>query len=575
MSAAAAGEAAAGTRLRVGVLLNVKKATKFADANFLESDAELDFVRIDAGRSLRDYAPLHALLLKMTDDLSAAVADRNVEKLSAVARVLDDLAAMPHTLVLEPPHRVQPLLFRHHTAAEIATARLRNPRDGSPVTTPPYIVLHAATGPAAAAEVASLQFPLVCKRLISCGVPRSHEMAIVRSAEAFASGAVARAMQLGDRDAVLAQQFVAHSGVIHKVYVLGAHVFVQQRPSIRLPERGDEAGVVCFASQHVPTEFDAAAWRAFNERVGLGAAPVWRDAAQVAHEGGVTSESMGSLAAQLRAQLGLDLFGFDVVVEEHTARLFLVDINYFPSYKGVPDFPALFKAWIKGAHRDFVARGLRSDPFVYVFGYGSLMSEASARQTMPCLRRFGVARVRGLRRIFNLVSISLLRSGQTAVGDKELAAVAAEPAGDDERSELLGSVFEIPARDLEAYREREHRYRFAQVEAQVLDASRRVVATVTAEICLRSSDAEYREKCGSREEYHRRVGQFYAGALWRDDVLPASGYLRLCLDAAAALGADILDNFLDSSLLADGVTTIREYLRRRPDLWAWPPARSP
>ena len=34
----------------------------------------------------------------------------------------------------------------------------------------------------------------------------------------------------------------------------------------------------------------------------------------------------------------LTLFGFDVILERNTGRLFVVDVNFFPAYDGIDDF---------------------------------------------------------------------------------------------------------------------------------------------------------------------------------------------------------------------------------------------
>ena len=78
------------------------------------------------------------------------------------------------------------------------------------------------------------------------------------------------------------------------------------------------------------------------------------------------------------------------------------------------------------------------------------------------------------------------------------------------------------------------------------------------------SDAEYfSERCGDNAaEHEERVGQYYRGALYRDDILPVPSYVLRCLRAACqATNADAArDNLLDASFLGDGVTLLRSYL---------------
>ena len=43
------------------------------------------------------------------------------------------------------------------------------------------------------------------------------------------------------------------------------------------------------------------------------------------------------LARKLSAYLGLKLFGFDVIIESESGRYAVIDVNIFPSYRGVGD----------------------------------------------------------------------------------------------------------------------------------------------------------------------------------------------------------------------------------------------
>ena len=81
---------------------------------------------------------------------------------------------------------------------------------------------------------------------------------------------------------------------------------------------------------------------------------------------------------------------------------------------------------------------------------------------------------------------------------------------------------------------------------------------------VEQTDDAYRAKMtGGDAEWQQRVGQHYNdGPLWgRNDILPLRGYLADVVLAARSCGdASWLGNLLDGCLLADGVTTVREYL---------------
>lgn len=193
---------------------------------------------------------------------------------------------------------------------------------------------------------------------------------------------------------------------------------------------------------------------------------------------------------------------------------------------------------------------------ITVVGYGSLLSEASARQTAPGLARFRLGRVEGYRRIFNKVGIVFLARDGADPSGPEISSCSTQP--DPERS-IDVALFEVGADEFAAIYEREHRFRWVEVTVQT------AAGPAIGRMCTEYNDADYRlNKCVTEAEYQRRVGRWYAGPIWRDDILPYPPYLRHCLRAAEGQG--LRDRFLDSTFLADGVTTLRDYLAARPDL---------
>ncbi len=196
-----------------------------------------------------------------------------------------------------------------------------------------------------------------------------------------------------------------------------------------------------------------------------------------------------------------------------------------------------------------------------VVGYGSLLSERSARETVPSLSDFRLVRVPGYRRIFNKVGVVFISRFGADPDSKALGSCATEPFSG---SELVCSLFNCPEADFPALYEREHRFRWTEVVCQEADGRR-----ITARMCTATTDSDYRlNKCVTPGEYQRRVGRYYGGRLWRDDLLPYPRYLGFCLQAAASHGPEVLDNFLTTSYLADGVTTLQAYLQANPALAA-------
>jgi len=199
---------------------------------------------------------------------------------------------------------------------------------------------------------------------------------------------------------------------------------------------------------------------------------------------------------------------------------------------------------------------------ISVVGYGSLLSEASARETVPDLVNFRLVEVPGYRRIFNKVGIVFFRDYDVPEQSLEIASCSTEEAPE---SAMICSQFEVTEEAFQALYEREHRFRWIEVETIDMRGKAGL-----GRMCSGWNDRDYRlNKCVTDSEYQRRVGQFYRGAIWRDDILPFSPYLVFCLQSADMAGAEVLGNFMDTTFLADGLTSIRQYLMQSRELLDW------
>jgi hypothetical protein len=199
------------------------------------------------------------------------------------------------------------------------------------------------------------------------------------------------------------------------------------------------------------------------------------------------------------------------------------------------------------------------EPWVRLAGYGSLLCVGSARRTCPRLRSHRLAWVRGYRRVFSLVSLTCVRRGAPYADwrSKEVAACAAFPS--DSGEVLLVAVFDVPRAELQAYLERESQYEFSLVECTEKDSGK----SVKAIMCVAPFDCWSGQRITQplRKTLGLKDRSCYSGPLWRRDIFPSLPYLSLCLRAAARLGA--LEAFLDYSYLADGHTSLREYMQHK------------
>ncbi|XP_062231199.1 uncharacterized protein LOC133928750 isoform X2 [Phragmites australis] len=135
---------------------------------------------------------------------------------------------------------------------------------------------------------------------------------------------------------------------------------------------------------------------------------------------------------------------------------------------------------------------------VSVVGFGSLLSERSARSTFPELEGFRVAALRGFRRVFAHSAPIFFERGIAVEATKEFSSLSVEPC----KGELIVvTVFEIKEDEVPAFIEREHEFRFLAVVPEGLDG---VPFTNPAVVCARYSDEEYfQERC--QDIYHGKI----------------------------------------------------------------------
>ncbi|OIT37057.1 hypothetical protein A4A49_00994 [Nicotiana attenuata] len=201
-------------------------------------------------------------------------------------------------------------------------------------------------------------------------------------------------------------------------------------------------------------------------------------------------------------------------------------------------------------------RIVSSDGLISICGFGSLLSERSARSTFPDLINFRVAKLSGFRRVFAHVAPIFFERGIANPDTKEISSLSVEPC---EGETLIVTIFEIQRSEIPAFIEREHEFRFLAVIPETLNGLFYINPAI---ICARYSDEEYlKTRCkGDKGIFFQQYGRYNIDKIWRDDILPCRVYLRHCVLAAQNLGDIAYDNFLDHTFLGDRRTTIREYL---------------
>jgi GMP synthase-like glutamine amidotransferase len=210
-----------------------------------------------------------------------------------------------------------------------------------------------------------------------------------------------------------------------------------------------------------------------------------------------------------------------------------------------------------------------------IMGFGSLLSEASARLSFPNLTGFRLARLRGFRRVMRHPASIFMERGIGRLQTQELASLCVEHVDVEEEEEeeeagrggtragFLVAAFNIPADELPAFFEREEEFFIVSAPIHELDGAVRERGLV----CCASTDDEYLSRHGRRVFTDKYLSAGLDSIWnWSGPILPCRVYLRHCVLAAEKAGGDVRDDFVDSTLLADRRTTIREHLQEHPSI---------
>jgi inositol-1,3,4-trisphosphate 5/6-kinase/inositol-tetrakisphosphate 1-kinase len=208
--------------------------------------------------------------------------------------------------------------------------------------------------------VAQLQFPLIVKPLTAAGTKASHAMAVLLQPSALHKIPTP----------CVCQEYVNHDSWLYKVYVLGDFCSVYKRRSLpNLPTTASaapscaSAGVgttttrrsikdmIAFDSQRPYPRLRDFGYESSSTLEGMEASASSHSHTHAMPDTNVkprvTADEIRPIVTALKAAFGLELFGFDILVTSAPDdRLLVVDVNYFPSYKEVPNFPALLAKYL-------------------------------------------------------------------------------------------------------------------------------------------------------------------------------------------------------------------------------------
>ncbi|XP_051934998.1 inositol-tetrakisphosphate 1-kinase-like isoform X4 [Hippocampus zosterae] len=320
------------SRCRVGFCLSDKKRRRMNLDGFAEfcADHGVEVVEIDFTQPLEPQGPFDVIVHKLSDVIVEAQHEKQSKQLlvdfqthnghdikgkylehstakqmnwkesyvSAHSRIvlLDPLAAMTQILDRFTSYRIM--------------SKLHNSLRDWRICSPPYLEVQSASDmPSVQQKVMTqnLSFPLICKTRVAHG-SLSHEMSLI-----FSEGCLSEI-----QPPCVLQNFVNHGAVLHKVFVVGERHFCVERPSLKnFPTGQCDRKTIFFNSQQVSKPESSSDLTAMDEQIPCLPPP--------------STEAVAALVQELRVQLGMSLFGVDVIINTQTYTLTVIDINVFPA----------------------------------------------------------------------------------------------------------------------------------------------------------------------------------------------------------------------------------------------------
>uniref|UniRef100_A0A5B7C3D0 Putative inositol-tetrakisphosphate 1-kinase 4 n=1 Tax=Davidia involucrata TaxID=16924 RepID=A0A5B7C3D0_DAVIN len=239
----------------------------------------------------------------------------------------------PDCCVIDPLNNIYPVLDRLKIQQILLGLESLNMEGRCKIRAPHFLKVDNFNEPNFVQRLleAKLSLPTIVKPQVACGVADAHSMAIVFRVEDYKDLSV-------PLPAVL-QEYVDHSSSLFKFYVLGEKVFHAVKKSmpnadilIKLSERNELKPLLFDSLKSLPTA---------EKTPNFGDGDLLHKVNDQCIDLGLVTEA----ASWLRRMLDLTIFGFDVVIQEGTGDHVIVDVNYLPSFKEVPDNVAIPAFW--------------------------------------------------------------------------------------------------------------------------------------------------------------------------------------------------------------------------------------
>ncbi|XP_043472979.1 inositol-tetrakisphosphate 1-kinase-like isoform X1 [Leptopilina heterotoma] len=299
----------------IGYWISEKKRQKFNWLEFQNICKRDGFSLkiIDINSNVESQGPIHVFLHKLTDVLAHAESGDQAAK-EIITKVQGYIRKHPELLVIDPLENVKNL-YNRQLSYEIIRSELKFDE----VFVPNSVEIQTSNEDQVLFLMKrnGIQFPCVCKPLFAHGSSDAHKMMIVFNEDGLKDC----------QTPYVAQNFINHNAILYKLFIVDGRFHVVERPSLKNFYQRDCASLktIFFSSHDISKSGSNSKWSIISEDdLHLGVKP--------------KNEYFQEISEQIVKIFGLILVGVDVVIENHTGKYAIIDVNVFPGYDGYPHF---------------------------------------------------------------------------------------------------------------------------------------------------------------------------------------------------------------------------------------------
>ncbi|KAA8492755.1 Inositol-tetrakisphosphate 1-kinase [Porphyridium purpureum] len=316
-----------------------KQRTFFEDMSKVCEQQSIRLVDLEQWRKADDvHAHRTFCVHKRTDDLVAA----QLGDVAAEQRVRVFRAALDQCdVVVDAISAVEDMIDRQRMYTMLDTA-LAAGVEPPALQRVPWMAVDARTESAEQIarrmQIENVSFPVTVKTRVACGTSWSHLIRVVSDIEGLVK--VAREhIRTRDNDGIrrsafgdgiVLQDWVPHSSVVFKVYSIGERVYhVEPRRSFTLEAHSWPAVFVINSQDQKETLNAHPSIEEFGDHIANAGRPASLEVPSM--------QIIQDLVMRIQAHSKLSLLGIDIAKDERTGRYAVLDVNYFPTFRSVPD----------------------------------------------------------------------------------------------------------------------------------------------------------------------------------------------------------------------------------------------